>query len=462
MPWALVIAVLTVAAAWRLAPAVVNGDGLGYLKASLDTTIYPGHLGYLPLLRLLRSLSHAGPRAIDGLLAARALSAASGGIAVLALAASARRMFPLSKWAPPIAALGLAVSYGLFAAASDVETYAPALAALCLAFYALTHRAVVLGGLMTVAATLLHVESVLFVLPAIMPLHGRPRWTFLLVVALGLGAAYGAAVHHFGMPWLLGATHGFHYPLRWSTPAIAVYGACKSLIYSPYPYEAPWPRVLIAFGLGALALLILLIDVGRKGALPLGRAVTFSWLIPYSLVGALFFASDSERWVFLLPLFWLSVAARGARLALITILGIAAANAMLWLPIARDPSFRDRAAAAAPHLHPGDLVISPGHGWDEYLGIYDGPTVEHYPLVFHAARLHDRTALRSDLAAAITRTRAAGHTIFLARLSTDDSPLGWKELAPLGITRENASDLLPPGQRTPLGPLERWDGDGVK
>ena len=56
----------------------------------------------------------------------------------------------------------------------------------------------------------------------------------------------------------LGATHGFGYPLRWSTPLIAIYGAAKSLVFAPYPYEASWPRVIGCFSLGAAALAALI------------------------------------------------------------------------------------------------------------------------------------------------------------------------------------------------------------
>jgi hypothetical protein len=86
------VALVSVLASWALAPAVVNGDGLGYLNASITNAAYPGHLAYLPLLRVIRAICAVGPRPVDGLAAARALSAASGAAAVLALGAAARRL----------------------------------------------------------------------------------------------------------------------------------------------------------------------------------------------------------------------------------------------------------------------------------------------------------------------------------------------------------------------------------
>jgi hypothetical protein len=108
---------------------------------------------------------------------------------------------------------------------------------------------------------------------------------------------------------------------------------------------------------------------------------------------------------------------------------------------------------------PGDLVVSPGHGWDEYLGFYDGPVVGHYPLVFHAGRLGSADSVKRDLAEAIRDARKRGHAIFLVRFEDDRDPMGWKELAPFSISPANARALLPPGRAQPLGDqVERFDG----
>jgi len=475
---AALVALATVAAALLLAPALPNGDGLGYLKAAADPAAgpYPGHLGYLALLRALRTVTAAGPRPADLLLAARLLSALCGALAVYALAATARLLHPpaSASSASWVAGGGMAASFGLLVSASDVESYAPALAALCVALWALARRragggrgALAAAAIATVAAALFHVENVLFALPALLLLRGRDRWVFALACALGLSATYGAAVASHGTGWLLGASHGFHYPLRAAAPAIALYGASKALVYSPYLYEASWPRVLAHFACGALALAALLVIARR--ARPLGRAVALAWLIPYGLLGLAFFPSDAERWIFLLPLLWLSVACAGrARAALLVVTLMFAANLVGWLPVARDRTARERAAAASRVTHAGDLVIFPGHGWDEYLGFLDGPAVEPYPLVFHAARLGGRAPLCADLAAAIARARSAGHAVLLARLRVgpcaertvgcdDPSPLGWKELRAFDVTPANVAELLP-GTRVRLSDdLDRLD-----
>ena len=461
-------------------PQVVNGDGLGYLKAQAALQLYPGHLGYVPLLAGLRALFHLGPRPVSTLLAARILSAVSAAIAVIALGRATALLVddreadapaidpPNARARTPaawVAAAGLGASFGTLGAGSDVETYAPALAALCLTLYFVARRrsgggfGATLGAAIALAlAGLLHLENVLFVLPAALALPRRDRPS-LVAIAGALGAAaYALPLTHHGLGWLAGASHGFRHPLKLATPAIALYGACKALVYAPYPYEASWLKVLGAFSLGlaalaALAGILCARDRERKTRLPLGGAATATWALSYSAVGVAFFASDAERWIFLLPLLWLTVATaprfRLRALAIAALLVVT--NFALWLPRARDGSWRVLARQAARHAHAGDLVISPGHSWDEYLGFYDGPAIDSFPLAYYAAALGGAAPLKAALAARIRGARARGAEVLLVRVDDARDPLGWKELRPFGITPENVATLLPPGPRVPLG-----------
>jgi hypothetical protein len=431
---------------WWIAPAVVNGDGLGYLNAAVRGELYPGHLAYLPLLRVVRAIAHAGPRPVEGLAAARLLSAISAGVAVAAVAACARRLGGDAR----VAGLGLAASFGLLSSGSDVETYAPALAALCLALLASLHQRTWLAALGLAAAVLLHLENVLFGLPLLLLAPKRER---VLLIALSVGAVAAAyVVAGFSPASLLGASHGFHYPLHWYTPAVAVYGAAKALLFAPYPYEASWANVLGHVVPGAAALLALgAIAASTKP--PLGRAATATWAIPYASVGLLFFASDAERWIFLLPLVWLSVAAANrARISLALAAALLVLNLIVWLPRAKDTTWRDRARAAGTHAQAGDLIVSPGHGWDEYLGFYEGVDVGHFPLVFHAGRLGSAQAMKTQLAEDMRDARKRGHRVLLVRFDDAVDPMGWKELLQFGITRTNWRALLPDGETlAPLG-----------
>ncbi len=433
-----------------MAPVVVNGDGLGYLKAAMTGSLYPGHVAYVPLLALLAKLTHA-TRPIALLWPARLCSAASAATAALALAATARRRF--GDGAATAATAGLLASWGALAAGSDVETYAPALAALTLALSFADAERPVAAGFAVAAAALFHVENVLFGLPLLLLLpDGRARSRFVAAAALPVAAIYGQLIAHKGIHWLFGASHGLGYPLHWYTPGVAIYGACKALVYAPYPYEASSLRVAVAFAVGLAAAVALATCMRR----PLPRTVVAAWVVPYALVAVRFFGSDAERWTFLLPLAWLAAAARPRRAVVLAAL-IAAANVALWLPAARDARFRDRAVAAAGHLAPGDLVIGPGHGWDEYLGFYDRSGVTPLPLIYDAGA-YGAAALPQAIADAVAEARAAGHRVYLARLVDDGDPAGWKELVQFGITPANARRLLPPGHAVAVGDgLERWD-----
>ena len=96
----LVIALVGAAGYLALAPSVVNGDGLGYLKAALAGTIYPGHVAYVPLLWLLAKVTHA-TRPMELLWPARALSAAAAATAALALGAMDEAYHKHHMWALP-------------------------------------------------------------------------------------------------------------------------------------------------------------------------------------------------------------------------------------------------------------------------------------------------------------------------------------------------------------------------
>jgi hypothetical protein len=118
---------------------------------------------------------------------------------------------------------------------------------------------------------------------------------------------------------------------------------------------------------------------------------------------------------------------------------------------------RDRALAAARHVDAGDLVIGPGHGWDEYVGFYDDRAAQPMGLVYWAGAV-GKAELPRSIADAIAAKRSQGRAVYLARLTDDGDPMGWKELTQFGITPATVRALLPPGHAVPIGDgLERWD-----
>src|SRR5947209_7861721 len=109
--WPRALATVAVAVVYlAMAPRVVNGDGLGYLKAALAGTLYPGHLAYVPLLSLVGKIVGA-TRPVELLWPARVVSALSAALAALLLGSVAERRSG-GRAAGLAAALGLAASFG--------------------------------------------------------------------------------------------------------------------------------------------------------------------------------------------------------------------------------------------------------------------------------------------------------------------------------------------------------------
>jgi hypothetical protein len=420
-----------------IAPLQVNGDGIGYLKAARAGAIYPGHPLYLPLLRWAWRMARwygASSTLGGGVLPARLLSAGAAGLAVAFVGAwVSSRTRSLTR--------GLGAAAGLFASAalvlvgSDIESYAPALAALAATLFCIERAWFVAAGVALALAAMFHIENLAFFLPAVV-LAERGRVRVLVAGGVAIAILWGL----LGAPTPAGSTHGFRYPLHLYTPLVALWGMARSLVYAPYLYEASRVKVVVASSLGALFALALIASSWR-GPSPISRAAVLAWVLPYGAVGLAFFASDSERWIFLLPLAWLLVAARARPdRVLVIAAGLIVANCVFWLPTARDARAVDQARAYASSLRAGDLVVSPGHGWDESIVLYADDVVP-FPLVYHAALRGDLDGLARDLDAAMAAAHARGARVVLARMN-DDSVLGWKELAVLGIDREAVYALL--------------------
>jgi hypothetical protein len=97
---------------------------------------------------------------------------------------------------------------------------------------------------------------------------------------------------------------------------------------------------------------------------------------------------------------------------------------------------RQRALAAAGQLHDGDLVVFPGHSWDEYVSFYGRAQVEPFPVAYYAARDGIPAAL-ARLDREIALCRARGGQVSALRIFDDDldDPRGFAELKQLGLDR---------------------------
>jgi hypothetical protein len=464
------------------APGVVNPDGLGYLKL-LPYNFAAGHLLYMPLLRLATRLVGG-----NGLEAGRLCNALLGGSGVVLFFGIVRRvagdaglLAADARFAAVVASLGLAFSYGYWVQGADVEAYAAAIVALlALLRLILAYRrrptvwralwvGVSLGS--AVLFHLTHVCAAVLVLAALSRFGRRAHALLAVAVggALSLAAYAWAALVVRGhdlagaLRWVATAAHGFHQSGGAYRLADAVYGLAKSLVWSPYLYEADAPKLLGQFLLGFLPLVALLwwswSRAQARTLPPLDAGLGLLWILPYALLGVLFFGSDSERWLFVLPAGWLlcGVLAAGslrrAQKAALIVAYLAIVNlATGILPAHHDSWTRRRAEAVASLFADGDTVIFPGHSWDEYVGFYSRARVWPVPLVYYAARDGVEagwTRCDREEAAAMMR----GGRVFVVRVFDDDAdPRGWSELNALGISRESVRARLSEGRR--VVPLE--------
>jgi hypothetical protein len=450
------------------APRLVNGDGIGYLKlATYHTAPPPGHLLYGLLLEALLAASHA--RSALGLLEpARVLSAAAGAAAV-ALVVGVARELGHDRRAALMVAAGCAVSWGVWQEADDVETYAVALAALVAAVL-LTLRARrsgrardgVWAGLAAALAVLFHLANLLALpfLVLVLLRRGarpegsvpsrRPLWAALVTGVVALAAPIlivGVVVLHQSprglLAWLTGSNHGFHYPLHLYVPLVAVWGASRTLAFAPFPIDASLAVTVVESTVAVAVLGVTLaaaVRGARDGGLLDGRAALV-WALPTAALGVYYYGSDSERWIFLVPLVWLLAVRGRPRLSAVLVAFLCVWNLVVEVvPDAVASKARDQAATASQVVHDGDLVVAPGHGWDEYIGFYQGEDVRVIPLAYFAGSSGSAQGAFAALDYEIDRALGGGHDVYAARVfltDATDRTDGWKELAAFGIGRSD-------------------------
>ncbi len=463
---------------------MVNPDGLGYLKL-LPHNFAAGHLLYMPLLRAATHLFGG-----DGLRAGRFVNAMLGGTGVVLTYGIVRRALfslPLGRpfsaadirFAATFAAAGLALSYGYWVQGADLEVYAAAMVALLSTVRLLlayqvrptAPRALAVGVLLGVAV-LCHLEHVLltpFVAAWVWSYAPAPRSRVPHVaLAVGTGGAIAIAAYAWAtlvvrghdlsgaLGWIATAQHGFPYGGGLYRVADAIYGLAKAIVYSPYLFESDAQRLLGQFLLGLAPLVALGIGAfaGRRALPPLQWRLWSSWVAPYAAFGVVFFGSDTERWLFVLPALWLLAAVTlalhpgRARVAVWVLAYLAAANlgTGIW-PAHRESSpTRARAEAASRLLHDGDLLIFPGHSWDEYVSYYAAVKVEPFPVAYYAAR-DGLPACWVRLDREIAAAEARGGQVLVVRVFDEDDPSpndprGFDELSALGLSKNALRERL--------------------
>jgi len=455
------------------APAIPNLDGLGYIKL-LPHNFAAGHLLFMPALRALTRLVG------DGLHAGRLYDALLGGTGVVLTYSIARRM--LSAWSEEearlgaaFAACGLALSYGYWSEANDVEAYAAATVALLatvrMALSFAPHpslgRAAATGALLGVAV-LSHLSHVLLAVFVARHLycHARGRRWIAPALALAIGGALSIALYayaalvvrghdlHGALKWIGTAQHGFVTTGGAYRLADAVYGACKAIVWSPYLYESDAQKLVGQFLLGLVPLAALFVGAvsawGARARTRLDLAALGWWTAPYALLGVAFFGADPERWIFILPAGWILAAAlvlerpRPARAVAAVLLWVGAFNlaTAIW-PAHHDQWPKQKAELTAAQLRDGDLLIFSGHSWDEYVSFYGSAHIEPFPVSYYAAR-DGVAAAWTRLDKEIAEARARGGRVFCVRVfnDADEDPRGFWELGTVGLSRADLREGL--------------------
>jgi hypothetical protein len=466
------------------APAIPNLDGLGYIKL-LPHNFAAGHLLFMPALRSLTRLVG------DGLRAGRLYDALLGGTGVVLTYSIARRM--LAAWddeqarlGAAFAACGLMLSYGYWSEANDVEAYAAAMVALLatvrMALSFAPHpslaRAAGTGALLGLAV-LSHLSHVLLAVFVAHHLycHARGRRWLPPVVALAVGGALSISLYayaalvvrghdlHGALKWIGTAQHGFVTTGGAYRLADAIYGLCKAIVWSPYLYEADAQKLVGQFLLGLIPLGALFVGtlLGTRARSRLDLAALAWWTVPYAILGVAFFGADPERWIFVLPAGWILAAAlvldrpRPLRAGAAVLLWIGLFNLVtaIW-PAHRDQWPKQKAELTAAQLRDGDLLIFPGHSWDEYVVFYGAAKIEPFPVSYYAAR-DGAAAAWTRLDKEIAEARARGGRVFSVRVfdDADEDPRGFWELGTVGVSRAALrEELVKRGRPVTIVPTE--------
>jgi len=463
-----------------LPAAITNGDGLGYhdivMRGPWWTTFRAGHLLYGPAMSLLWSLvSTIGPVSLYRvMLVANQLA---GGFAVYLLYRTADQL-GVAPFGRAVASAGLAISYGFWIQASDVETYALSVVFVVASMRRMTiylarpHRRSAAGlGVLNGLATLLHLtnatlaaSSVLLILGAAgRPAGGRVRavLAYAAVLAAVVGVPYvavGGLIEGVRDPsrffgWISSAGHGYVVTLDALSVPRAVYGFARTFLFLEFFYGAP--RWVIAFkGVFLLAIVLWLawrvaVIRGRAPhAMPRFGLALAPFLLLQAAVGVRFFGSDTERWIFIAPAVWLALGAwvpafparsRAGVVGLLVLLFSVNLVQGVW-PLATDTQVQERVAALRAVLPEKSLVITPGQDWFDYYRYFTGRDTPSISLIDLALR-HGRNpdAFWGHLRRSVEEARRAGTPVVLLRvLDGDENVRGtpWPELAAFDYTPE--------------------------
>jgi hypothetical protein len=411
--------------------ATLNYDGLGYYycaaRAEWAGKFPPGHLLYCPLTTVLGWLGEAvRPGSLRHVMVLVNQVAVATAAFLVYRIAHRLGLPPLGRW---VAGLGLAFSYGAWIQAVDVETYALALvfvtgSILVMVRYGARGTArqlVLLGGLNSLAA-LFHLATLSVAGTSLALILWRqresPRRALqacaiylsslglfflgpLLLVAVGL-----AGVTTLGelLAWLHSSGHGFRIVVDALSIARAVYGLARSFVVLEFFWEASRLAIALkgAFLLVGAAWAVWQIprawrQLGATAKMILASSSVF--VLTQAGLGVYFYGSDSERWIFILPLLWLLLAGAVSATNRRPRAPVVAGLVLMFLlnltqgiyPSSGDSSTERHVRALERVLPRHAVIVTPGGDhWLDYYHYFTGHRPDTIDL------LHLALALRTD------------------------------------------------------------------
>ena len=397
-----------------LGAKALNLDGLSYAErvrsGDLRQLLLPGHLLYAPIMYMICKLVgfFASIDAARLMTACDSLFAATG-VSVLV---AALRKLRVSSFSAIASGLALGFTYTYWTHATDLTSYAFSTFCLICAFYIMcsartSAKSVSVWPLagMVALATLIHQSNVVFLPAAMVGLHGAAgsRWRHLMKPAAAaliliclpyalLGSlAIGSSSPVRVIKWAAQGAHGYAPAFEPVNIARGVYGFSNAIVYlddagteikghtagirgSGLP---PHALMRLAAKAGVVGLLICVPSMAyvRPRRLTDGQKwtcrVCIAWIVPYALVALLFFTTDHDRWIMLMP----AVAAlaavaypapttRGKAFAVSALAVLFAANLSSAIYPAHTGSgnvYYQEAVRLAPYVSEGDAVIFWGH-----------------------------------------------------------------------------------------------------
>ena len=488
---------------WLSKPLVISGDGVGYIKRliSPERDIIPGHLVYVPLLEWLRIVLVPDGGHAEAAVIATLFSALGGAAACALLCLFVYRVTDM-LWAGLLAAGGMLVCYGFYRASGDVEAYSFAVALMTGTACLLVRRddqpdagwAVAAGaGVLLGVTTLLHTSLVLFT-PFVLFASWRATGSWLkatsailiggaLSLASFLGVAMGVLDYDLpgSLAWIMTSDNGYARPPDFSLSyfmrslARLFYGVGRTLIHSPSPdrlgseITVRLSSLGIGYFLATAAIVIIgLVRTSRGFRHPLWPL--WIWVAPLTVFGFIFFPAATERWVMVLPCFWAAIAVALTALHRPKLIAIVAV-ALIAVPLLTnvltvreerklDARTLERSRAISQLLREGDLLLYPGHTWDEYVGFYETAPVERFILAsFAGEEQGDAEALFDRLHRAIDTTHRRGGRVIAVRVfDAPDSHHGWNLLRAFGIPRDDVLAHLARYEAEPIldEPVAVW------